>query len=297
MKTVEKEKRNEKFKLDDFGEYLNQGNKELTERAYVWAAAIGLQATDGLRTSDMLRQTARQHIESRITLDEAKRQVWSFYNDNPPATPEKGKEQEADKTACNIADVLFNKQLDFSTEGYMNLHRQIFDGVYEHAGQLRENDLVKSEWVLEKDTVVYLHWEELLIALKCNFEFDRNVNYHELRGEELVEWISLFTAGIWHIHPFNEGNTRTIAVFAILLLRPLGYDIHTDVFADHSWYFRNALVRANYINEHKHIKVNPLFLIRFYRNWIFGERWDLRNRYLAIHPTLAWLEQPNLADE
>lgn len=297
MKTVEKEKRNEKFKLDDFGEYLNQSNKAITERAYVWAAAIGLQATDGLRTSNMLRQTARQHIESLITLDEAKRKVWSFYNENPPATPEKAKEQEADKTACNIADVLFNKQLDFSTEGYLNLHRQIFDGVYEHAGQLRENDLVKNEWVLEKDTVVYLHWEELRIALNCNFEFDRNINYHELRGEELVEWISLFTAGIWHIHPFNEGNTRTTAVLAILLLRPLGFGIHTDVFADHSWYFRNALVRANYMNELKHIKVNPLFLIRFYRNWIFGEKWDLRNRYLAIHPTLAWLEQPNLADE
>lgn len=291
------EQRTEKFKLEDFGEYLNQGNPDIKEKAYVWAAALGLQATDGLRTSYEMRRTARQYIEGHLTIDEVRQHINEYYKSNPPATTDKEKEQEADKVACNIADVLFNKRLDFSTDGYLNLHRQIFDGVYDHAGQLRSNDIVKSEWVLEKDTVFYLHWEELRMALDSNFQFERNIHYDELRGKELLEWIAFFTAGIWHIHPFNEGNTRTIAVFSILLLRPLGYDIHTDVFADHSWYFRNAMVRANYMNELKHIHVNPDFLIRFYRNWMFGDQWDLRNRYLAIHPTLAWLNQPNLAEK
>lgn len=283
--------------MEDFAEYLNQGNPDIKEKAYVWAAALGLQATDGLRTSYEMRRTARQHIEGQITIDEARQHINEYYKSNPPATTDKEKEQEADKVACNIADVLFNKRLDFSTDGYLNLHRQIFDGVYDHAGQLRASDIVKSEWVLEKDTVFYLHWEELRMALDSNFQFERNLHYDELRGEELLEWIAFFTAGIWHIHPFNEGNTRTIAVFSILLLRPLGFDIHTDVFADHSWYFRNAMVRANYMNELKHVHVNPDFLIRFYRNWMFGDQWDLRNRYLAIHPTLAWLNQPNLAEK
>ena len=283
--------------MEDFGEYLNQGNPDIKERAYVWAAALGLQATDGLRTSYEMRRTARQYIEGRLTIDEVRQHINEYYKSNPPATTDKEKEQEADKVACNIADVLFNKRLDFSTDGYLNLHRQIFDGVYDHAGQLRATDIVKSEWVLEKDTVFYLHWEELRMALDSNFQFERNLHYDELNKEDLLEWIAFFTAGIWHIHPFNEGNTRTIAVFSILLLRPLGYDIHTDVFADHSWYFRNAMVRANYMNELKHIHVNPDFLIRFYRNWMFGDQWDLRNRYLAIHPTLAWLNQPNLAEK
>ncbi len=283
--------------MEDFGEYLNQGNPDIKEKAYVWAAALGLQATDGLRTSYEMRRTARQYIEGRLTIDEVRQHINEYYKSNPPATTDKEKEQEADKVACNIADVLFNKQLDFSTNGYLNLHRQIFDGVYDHAGQLRSNDIVKSEWVLEKDTVFYLHWEELRMALDSNFQFERNLHYDELNKEDLLEWIAFFTAGIWHIHPFNEGNTRTIAVFSILLLRSLGYDIHTDVFADHSWYFRNAMVRANYMNELKHIHVNPDFLIRFYRNWMFGDQWDLRNRYLAIHPTLAWLNQPNLAEK
>ena len=291
------EQRTEKFKLEDFGEYLNQGNPDIKEKAYVWAAALGLQATDGLRTSYEMRRTARQYIEGRLTIDEVRQHINEYYKSNPPATTDKEKEQEADKVACNIADVLFNKRLEFSTDGYLNLHRQIFDGVYDHAGQLRATDIVKSEWVLEKDTVFYLHWEELRMALDSNFQFERNQHYDELNKEDLLEWIAFFTAGIWHIHPFNEGNTRTIAVFSILLLRPLGYDIHTDVFADHSWYFRNAMVRANYMNELKHIHVNPDFLIRFYRNWMFGDQWDLRNRYLAIHPTLAWLNQPNLAEK
>lgn len=291
------EQRTEKFKLEDFGEYLNQGNPDIKEKAYVWAAALGLQATDGLRTSYEMRRTARQYIEGRLTIDEVRQHINEYYKSNPPATTDKEKEQEADKVACNIADVLFNKQLDFSTDGYLNLHRQIFDGVYDHAGQLRATDIVKSEWVLEKDTVFYLHWEELRMALDSNFQFERNLHYDELNKEDLLEWIAFFTAGIWHIHPFNEGNTRTVAVFSILLLRPLGYDIHTDVFADHSWYFRNAMVRANYMNEQKHVHVNPDFLIRFYRNWMFGDQWDLRNRYLAIHPTLAWLNQPNLAEK
>ena len=291
------EQRTEKFKLEDFGEYLNQGNPDIKEKAYVWAAALGLQATDGLRTSYEMRRTARQHIEGRLTIDEVRQHINEYYKSNPPATTDKEKEQEADKVACNIADVLFNKRLDFSTDGYLNLHRQIFDGVYDHAGQLRATDIVKSEWVLEKDTVFYLHWEELRMALDSNFQFERNLHYDELNKEDLLEWIAFFTAGIWHIHPFNEGNTRSIAVFSILLLRPLGYDIHTDVFADHSWYFRNAMVRANYMNELKHIHVNPDFHIRFFRNWMFGDQWDLRNRYLAIHPTLAWLNQPNLAEK
>ena len=290
------EERTEKFKLEDFGEYLTQGLPEIKEKAYVWAAALGLQATDGLRTSYEMRKMARQHIEGQISLHEVSQHINEYYESNPPASPEKNKEQEADKVACNIAEELFNGNLDFSTEGYLALHRRLFNGVYDHAGQLRTNDIVKKEWVLEKDTVFYLHWEEIRIALDSNFDFKENINYQKRRGRELVEWISHFTAAIWHIHPFNEGNTRTTAVLTILIMSSLGYDLSTDVFADHSWYYRNALVRANYMDLDRNIHVHPEYLIRFYSNWILGERWDLRNRYLLLHPTLNWLSQPNLAD-
>lgn len=62
-----------------------------------------------------------------------------------------------------------------------------------------------------------------------------------------------------------------------------------------SWYFRNALVRANYRNLEKGINYEPEYLNRFFANLLLGEKWDLRNRYLHIHPTEEWKVQPNLA--
>ena len=100
---------------------------------------------------------------------------------------------------------------------------------------------------------------------------------------------------MWQIHAFGEGNTRTTAVFTIQYLRSLGFDVDNDQFARHSWYFRNALVRANYHNIAKGIDYSPIYLERFFRNLLLGEQWDLRNRYLHIHPTEEWREQPNLA--
>ena len=100
---------------------------------------------------------------------------------------------------------------------------------------------------------------------------------------------------MWQIHAFGEGNTRTTAVFTIQYLRSLGFDVDNDQFAKHSWYFRNALVRANYHNIAKGIDYSPIYLERFFRNLLLGEQWDLRNRYLHIHPTEEWREQPNLA--
>ena len=75
----------------------------------------------------------------------------------------------------------------------------------------------------------------------------------------------------------------------------LGFTVDNDQFAHHSWYFRNALVRANYRNVAKGIDYTPVYLERFFRNLLFGEQWDLRNRYLHIHPTEEWKVQPNLA--
>jgi hypothetical protein len=71
--------------------------------------------------------------------------------------------------------------------------------------------------------------------------------------------------------------------------------VDNDLFAKHSWYFRNALVRANYKNVVKGIDCSPVYLERFFRNLLLGEKWDLRNRYLHIHPTEEWSVQPNLS--
>ena len=166
-----------------------------------------------------------------------------------------------------------------------------------HAGELRKYDITKREWVLEGDTVNYLNWEDLRRAIGYEIEQERSFSYRGISGDDLVAHIARFVSGLWQIHAFGEGNTRTTAVFTIQYLRSIGFDVENDLFAKHSWYFRNALVRANYKNALKGIDYTPVYLERFFRNLLLGEQWDLRNRYLHINPTKEWRVQPNLANQ
>lgn len=164
-----------------------------------------------------------------------------------------------------------------------------------HAGEFRTYDITKKEWVLEGDTVLYLNWEDLRRALDYDLEQERTFPYKGKSRDEMIGHLTQFVSGLWQIHPFAEGNTRTTAVFTIQYLHSLGFDVDNDQFAKHSWYFCNALVRANYHNIAKGIDYTPIYLERFFRNLLLREQWDLRNRYLHINPTEEWSVQPNLA--
>ena len=142
----------------------------------------------------------------------------------------------------------------------------------------------------------YLNWEDLHRAIDYDIERERAFSYRGISSDDMVIHISHFVSGLWQIHPFAEGNTRTTAVFAILYLRSIGFEVNNDLFARHSWYFRNALVRANYKNALLGIDYTPIYLERFFRNLLLAEQWDIRNRYLHIHATDEWKEQPNLAE-
>ena len=279
----------------DFDEYLRQTEPDKREKASIWQAAIGLQAVDGLKTSEYLKETARKHIEGDIDIDEARELIRTYYLSKTKREPDDDEKQEADKVAANITKILSSRTLDFNTKGYIALHRRIFEGVMKHAGELRSYDITKKEWVLEYDTVNYLNWEDLRRALDYDIEQERNFSYRGISHDDIVVHVTKFVSGIWQIHAFGEGNTRTTAVFAIQYLRSIGYDVNNDLFARHSWYFRNALVRANYKNAKQGIDYTPVYLERFFRNLLFGEQWDLRNRYLHIHPTEEWKVQPYLA--
>lgn len=279
----------------DFDEYIRQVEPTKREAAYAWSTAIGLQAVDGLKTSDYLNDLARRNIEGEITIDEVDRLLKSYYESKTVRDADDDDKEEADKASKNIKRILSSDTLNFTTNGLVSLHRRIFDGVFKHAGELRHYDITKKEWVLEGDTVRYLNWEDLRRALDYDIEQERNFVYKGKSQDEAVAHITRFVSGIWQIHAFPEGNTRTTAVFTILYLRSLGFDVENDLFASHSWYFRNALVRANYRNVAKGIDYTPVYLERFFRNLLLGEQWDLRNRYLHIHPTQEWSVQPNLA--
>ena len=280
-------------KILDFDEYIRQGEPDKKEKASVWQAAIGLQAVDGLQTSDYLKSTARKHIEGEIDIEEVRDLIKSYYQSKTRRDADDDGQQEADKVSANIAKILSSQTLDFSAGGYISVHRRVFEGVFNHAGKLRDYDITKCEWVLDGDTVNYLNWEDLRRAIDYDIEQERSFSYVGISSDAMVEHIAKFVSGLWQIHAFCEGNTRTTAVFTIMYLRSIGFKVNNELFARHSWYFRNALVRANYKNVVQGIDYTPIYLERFFRNLLLGDQWDLRNRYLHIHTSQEWKEQPN----
>ena len=277
-----------------FDEYLRQGEPSQKESAENWKTAIGLQAVDGLQPSAYLIDVAKRNIEGEITLDETRKLIDSYYQSKTVRTPKDEDEEEADKVSANIAKILASKTFAFNTNGYVSLHRRIFEGVFKHAGEIRQYDISKKEWVLEGDSVNYLNWEDLRRAWDWDIEQEKNFSYKGLTDDEKIEHIAKFISGIWQIHAFREGNTRTTAIFTIQYLRSLGYEVNNEMFAKHSWYFRNALVRANYRNIQKGIDYSPTYLVRFFRNLLLKDSWVLKNRYLHIRPTDDWKEQPRI---
>ena len=281
----------------DFDEYIRQGEPEAAISAEQWKTAIGLQAVDGMKPSQYLVDVARRNIEGDITMDEVQELLHSYYASATNRDKIEENEEEADKASANIKRILSTNTIAFNTNGYIATHRRIFKGVFKHAGQLRQYDISKKEWVLHGDTVNYLNWEDLRRALDYDIQQEKDFSYKGLSDDEKIKHICRFTSGLWQIHPFCEGNTRTTAVFLIQYLRSIGYTVTNDMFAEHSWYFRNALVRANYKNLVQGIDYDHVYLERFLRNMLLGEQWVLKNRYLVVNPPEEFKEQPRLDEE
>ena len=268
--------------FNDYEQYLRQGEPSKRKRALTWATSIGLQQVDGLKTSEYLHSVARRNIEDEISTAEGQQLIASYYEQLAARQESQLREtEEADRAAANIAHILSTATLDFTTHGLKMLHRQIFKGIFKHAGEFRTYDISKREWVLRGASVLYLSHTDLQRAVDYDIEQERQFSYTSLSTDEIVQHITRFVAGLWQIHPFGEGNTRTTAVFTIQYLRSLGFEVDNDMFALHSWFFRNALVRANY--KSAQVDYEPVFLERFFRNLLLGEQWELRNRYLIIN--------------
>ena len=272
----------------NFDEYIRQGEPAQRERAEAWRVAIGLQAVDGLKTSEYLQETARKNIEGEITIDEARERVKQYYIKKTAHDNGDEDKEEADLVSGNISKLLQTDAFTYSVAGLSAIHKAIFEGVFKHAGRFRDYDISKKEWVLRGESVLYGRWQDLRMAIEYDLEQERQFDYTSLNKEQMVEHLAKFVAGLWQIHPFGEGNTRTTAVFTIKYLRSQGFDVNNDLFERHSWYFRNALVRANYRNLNKNINYEPLFLVRFFRNLLLGENNTLKNRYMIVNPPEDW---------
>ena len=266
----------------DFEAYERVAEPHKREKASVWRTAIGLQDVDGLKVSDYLKQTAIKHIEGDITIDEVREQLRTYYISKTTHDDDDAAKEEADRVAANIAKLLGEKSFSLTALEMLNIHRHLFEGVFKHAGEVRPYDISKKEWILQGDTVIYGRAADIHEALKYDIQQERDFNYSGLSYDQIIAHIVDFVSLLWQNHPFREGNTRTTAVFIIKYLRSCGFKVNNDLFADNSWYFRNALVRANYRNPSRNIEPDKSFLTLFFRNLILGELNELKNRYMLI---------------
>ena len=267
--------------MKNFDEYIRQGEPNKSEKAKVWKAAIGLQQVDGLTPSNYLIETARQNIEGDITIEEVKQRIDSYYKQHPAKTDE-DRTEEADKVSARIAEILSEQTFTFSPAEYLSIHRRLFQGIYKFAGKIRDYNITKQEWILNGETVLYGSAESLKATLEYDFEQEKKFSYKGLSQQETIEHIVRFILYLWQIHVFGEGNTRTTAIFLIKYLRSFGFKVNNELFEQHSWYFRNALVRAIYKNHTKDIHATDEFLIRFFENLLLGEKHILKNREVHV---------------
>lgn len=251
-------------------------------KKYIIKTGIGLQDVDQLKNSTNFLIESDRYIKGEISLEDLGNIISSYYKnkiDNEERT------EEADKVSIRIAKIISENSFTFTVGQLLTIHKILFDGLLSHPGELRKYNFTKKEWVLDGDSVTYGDYRELESILRYDFEHEKKFSYKGLCMDEIIEHLAIFISNLWQIHPFEEGNTRTIAVFFIKYLRSLGFDVTNDTFAKNSWYFRNSLVRANYNNINKGIFEDRLYLIKFLRNLILGEKNVLKNRELHVKET------------
>ena len=267
-----------------FEEYKKQGEPEKYKKAENWGVAIGLQQVDGLTPSKYLINVAKDNIEGKISIDEANAQVAQYYKQNPAKTQKEHDEKEADEVSARITKLLSTHTFSFSPAELISIHKALFTGILDRgiAGKIRTYDITKKEPILNGDTVVYGRADSISETLDYDFAQEKKFNYKGLTKREKIEQLAKFVSGIWQIHPFGEGNTRTTAVFVIKYLSMLGFETNNDMFEKHAKYFRNALVRANYQNMDKDVFYTYEYLNKFFGNLLLGENNLLDNREMQI---------------
>lgn len=280
---------------DPFKEYIKESEPGRRDKGYAWHTAIGLQAVDGLKTSEYLVRTAVQNIEGKISFEEANALLQIYYEENPSRDVE-DRTEEADKVSARIAALLSERAFSFTPNEYLSIHRKLFTGIYSHAGRIRDYNITKKEWVLNGATVLYGSATELRATLDYDLSEEKKFSYKNLSMDEIIHHLAVFISRLWQIHVFGEGNTRTTAVFFIKYLCTLGFDVTNDIFAKNAWYFRNSLVRANYNDLKNGIHETTEYLELFLRNLLLNEQHPLHNRTLHISGAFKEDAKPDIKE-
>lgn len=247
-------------------------------RESLWKASFGLQKVDGLEPSDYLLELSKEEIKGNKSYIEIRGALDKYYSFEGV---DKGTE-EADKVSVRIAEWLSQpRPFEKNTRRLKQIHAHLFSGIASFkypVGKFREVNISKEVPILNGKSIFYEAWNMLDLAFQIDFEEDNKKDYTLLEKEERARLAMNLISNIWQIHPFREGNTRTIAVFAIEYFRSLNFDIDNTMFERHSEYFRDALVRNNCELKYQ----TSYFLDCFTENLLLGGKHDLDKLDLNI---------------
>lgn len=265
---------------------------ELDEKRKIlfWKTAIALQAVEGLETSDELMEIARKNISGEISAKKAVNQSKKIDNEN-----------HANLVAARMFEILsqvpqvarspneFSSQKSKSKESYrkflsqetlQDIHRKLFEGISENAGEYRKKNIAKREWALDGELLFYPEAKNIANSLEKILSQEREFCFDNLERSEIAKHIANFISELWQIHPFSKYNTQTVAIFFIEYLEHLGFDFSSEALARNPVYFRNSLVRSAY-SDGKKIKADTKYFERLLQNILCGAKNKLN--YKAIH--------------
>lgn len=255
---------------DGFEYEVTQDSHSEKSRRHYWAVAIGLQKTDGLEVSQYLKSLSKEYIEGHSTIKETGELIRSHYIN---ANNAEAIFKEGDLVSQRIVELLSSQSFSLTQDFLAHMHFYMFqdlDSNIFHPGELKSERMVKQEKILNDDSVLYADPSTYEMSLRAAFNREQEKNYTSFEEEELTSFCKTISY-LWQIHPFYEGNTRTIAVFSELYLNNLGFDVTSEPFEKYAEYFRDALVRANYRNAPAKIFPNNEWLIDFYKS-ILGKK-------------------------
>lgn len=252
--------------LSEDAYYVSTGEGTPETRSDAWSIGFGLQAADGLTPSEYALEQAKEQISGKASYAEIEHRLREYHSSDG----DEADHFEADIVSTRISSILQTESFVLAPPMLRQIHRHLFEGVFKDdwVGQWRQVNLTKKEPVLRGDSVPYAPFH--LIGEMLDYDFDREkgrqTKYPRTGRHEIASSAFKFVSGLWQIHPFREGNTRTTAVFAILYLRRLGFTIGNEPFSSEARYFRDALVLDNTFDPDFK---NPVPLRRFMEKTLF----------------------------
>ena len=247
-----------------------------------WDMAIGLQEVDNLKPSKYLENLLKDNINGNLTIKEVENELREYYIEKNNKQELNRNELECDFVSTRIMELLEIDNFELSVDYIKYIHKYLFQDVYEFAGEFRKIDFSKHEKILNNDSVAYGDSKTLKESLEYDISLELEKDYKNMNIVEVINNITKFSSSIWQVHPFREGNTRTVAVFIEKYLTHLGYKVDNTLFKNKSVYYRNALVRSNYFNNYLNIKEDNSYLIKFYENLLLGKNNNLHSKDLIV---------------